>query len=757
MPEILFFPYFGPNRRSDKRVVELRLDFSADKDSDFPQRVEDIGRILKDAGILTAGECFPEEPLPDGRVNWYSSLLVQTALLFQHKCGHRADYFRISEEPGRKRYLALVEYAHCDVGMTAVKLAIETMNGSRQTILEPFRQFSEFARARVLPSETDAIIKAAIRRDIPYFQLEQEPFSGKFKTGFGVRPNGLLMLGHGAASRILDGTFCIDKSGEYVTALLRNPGQRRALLQQLGVPFSNDGTDNQAVSDLYHILNINGQLSVIKESPDGSGQMVDNFHSSLGTLIQTISKLAEFAPVAVSLKTTDITKPLGETGGVVLDFDLAPNLGVLLGQCERGPDLLDSAANHLIDWLFPGPGNTRMPIIAVTGTNGKTTTSRMIRHILELSGHRPGLVCTDGIFLNGRQISREDSSSFIGHARVLTSKLVDTAVLETHHRGIAVRGFAFEKCEIAVCLNVTREHLAKGEIESVEQMAEVKRALLERASDVAVLNADDDNCRLMPAYLTAERICFVSMQSSVDQLRDLAGSRSACFCVLENVRGEQWLVIYDGKQRLPLMDVAQIPASFDGTARFNVSNAMHAAAATFFFGIHIDQIRAALGSFSAGRELTPGRMNVIDDLPFRIIIDFAHNADGMKKLCEFVDLQKVKGLKRIAFAGPAKSTDEANRRSAQAVAGHFDFYFCKEYEPPEPISRRLVGPFMQQVLVEEGVPENKTMLMTFGREVIFRILDACEPGDLLILLVGHAEIHSAPPHINEYIGHRSKA
>jgi len=423
---------------------------------------------------------------------------------------------------------------------------------------------------------------------------------------------------------------------------------------------------------------------------------------------------------------------------------------LLLGQCSGGPDVLDSAATALIQWLFPDLDRVRMPIIAVTGTNGKTTTCRMISYILQQSDHKPGLVCTDGIFLCGKQISNTDASSFLGHARVLTSKLADSAVLETHHRGIAVRGFAFDKCDIAVCLNVSGDHLAEGEIESVEQMARIKRAVVERASYAAVLNADDPHCRAMLVHVAAQRCCLVSLHSSVQQLRELAAGDRACFCVLENEAGREWLIVYDQSERIALMRVDQIPATFSGTARFNISNVMHAAAATFLVGTGIDLIRAALRKFSAGPALTPGRMNVFDGLPFRIIVDFAHNADGMRKVCEFVDRQQVSGHKLIAFSGADNRPEAANRRSAQAVAGHFDFYFCKDYDRIPTPKRKLVGPFMQQALIEAGVAEEHTMVLTFGRDVILRILDACKPGDLLILLVGHVEKNTVPGYIEEY-------
>jgi cyanophycin synthetase len=232
--------------------------------------------------------------------------------------------------------------------------------------------------------------------------------------------------------------------------------------------------------------------------------------------------------------------------------------------------------------------------------------------------------------------------------------------------------------------------------------------------------------------------------------------------VLESIADESWIVLYDGGQRLPVLPVSGIPATFNGVAVVNVSNSMHAIAASYFAGIDLGLIKSALSVFKAGQELTPGRFNVFDDLPFRIIMDFAHNPDGVQKICEFADRQSVKGRKVIAFAGLSKRSDDLNKKIAQAVAGHFDFYFCKDYEPSEPPKRRFTGPFMQKILIEAGVPESATTVVTFGRDVIFRIFDSCEPGDMLLLLAGHSETPKIPGYIREYresiaAGRRSSA
>jgi len=750
MPEILYFPYFGPNRRAEQRVVEIRLTPGSEEHDLFPLRSAEVRQLLLEAGVLTSVEDAFDDPAGESEQLINLSSLAQTAIMFQRKNGHRVSFFSVDFQAHRKLYTVLVEHEDSEVGMAAVKLAIKIFSGKAEALTEAYRAFSVYALERSLPLETEAIIDVARRRRIPVFQLEREPLAGRFKTGFRIRPNGLLILGHGVNNHIVDGTFCVDRAGDYLRALLRNPDQRLDLLKGLGIPLLRSGRQDVVGGRQFQLLIINRRVFAIEQFGDGGVQVVDRVHESLGDMCHAIQAQAPCAAIAVRLEADGLALPLTRTNGRVRDFDLAPDLGKLLGGCREAAELMSAAAGEVLDWLFPAPETANIPVIAVTGTNGKTTTSRMLAHILQNSGRKPALVCTDGIFLSGKQLTDTDASTFIGHARALTSKLVDSAVLETHHRGIAIRGFAFHKCDVAVCLNVTEEHLKQGEIETLEEMAVIKRALLERASTAAVLFADDERCLAMIEHLGAANICLVSLHSGIEQLDGFAPAGLACYCVLETIEDETWIILYKNQLRIPVIPVTQIPATFNGTARFNVSNAMHAIAAAYFSGTDVDSIRAAMSCFSAGERLTPGRMNEFDGLPFRVIIDFAHNPDGMKNICEFVDRTNVPGRKLVAFAGAGNRTEVAIANIARAVAGHFDFYFCKDYEP-FPGGRVIrLAPFLRRILIEEGVPQEQTAVVTYGREVINGILDSCKPGDLLMLLLGHVEKESVPGFIRDY-------
>jgi len=754
MPAIRWFAYPCPNRRTDTPVVEITLEFSADDQHNRSRHTRFVKKILVNSGIINKDEVFPNVALPDDGMGWYTSLLVQTALLFQCKAGHRVSFFTFSCYPDQNRSMALLEHEHCDVGLTAVKLAVEVVSGQREHLAKPFQAFKAFAKERLLPWDTEAIIKAARRRDIPSIRLERLPFKRQdfeeLTGGECIRRNGLLMLGHGTHQHVLDGTFCIDLSSNY-RDLRVDADQRQLLLKKLGVPVKTPG-DGMTNAEQYHLIAVNGHVTAVVRQADRKTFPPAILDNSIVDHVLKIGCETGFAPVVVTVVSADISCSGSQGESCVLDFELAPELDQYLeSNGDLATNLMHSTADMIIDWLFHGKEQTRVPIIAVTGTNGKTTTTRMINHILVSAGLEPGMVCTDGVYLNGKQIIKGDQSTITGHLQVLTNKAVNATVLETHHAGILRNGFAFRWCDIAICLNVTEDHLGRMNIETVEQMAEIKQSLPERARQAAVLNADDQYCLAMADAMVAEKVCLVSMKYSIDQLRTMVGSDNICCCVLDPVESGEWMVIHDQGHRVPVIDVASIPITFNGTARFNISNAMHAALASYLQGIPVEVIKTALSGIEASYETTPGRLNIFDNLPFRVVMDFAHNPDGLRHLCEFVDLQTVDGRRVIAFAGSSSRTDETIKKMAHSVAGHFDFYFCKEYAPSSGREKRLTAHILQQGLMESGVASEQTAVRTFGREVIFEILDNCQPGDLLVMALGHVEKHQLAGFIDEYI------
>jgi UDP-N-acetylmuramyl tripeptide synthase len=750
MPQIIYFGYLGPNRRSDLRVVEARLTFTAEQaqEEGFEGFADHIRQLLITGGVLARAEAFPPDPFPDRSMENYASLLAQTALLFQRKAGHRVGFYEVSCEPERLRCTVLVEHEHCDVGMTAMKLAVELITGKRTLLAEPFRGFCEFARRRLLPLETEAIIAAARRQHIPCYQLERFPLTHQPGGPARIRNNGLLRLGAGARGRLLEGTILREETSEQVKSWLHNAEDRRGLLRSLGVQ---PAAAPPAGASQFHVVVVAGQVFALEALAGGRVQAVENIDGAVSELATKVYREAGKQAVSLLLVGEGLDRPLSSGSIQVLDFQLAPDLGALFStDSGHAPGMLEMVADSLVKDLFPTPEQARIPIVAITGTNGKTTTSRMVSHIFQHAGLQPGLICTNGAFIDGKMLMAEDAGTVIGHTRMLVRDDIGSAVLETHHRGIFLRGFAFHDCDVAICLNVSEDHLDHGGIESLDEMVELKCALVKRASRAAVLFADNPGSCGMREHVKAKKLWLVSLESDIAGLRALAGDREASFSVLESMDGQEWLVLYDRDQRVELMESRQIPVTFDGAARFNVSNAMHAACAAFEIGVPADVIRAALAGFQVSREFTPGRLNVYDRLPFRVIVDNAHNPDGLQQLMKFVDLQAPAGRKVISFAGPSGRLEIFYRKMARAVAGHFDLYFCNDRIPKGKEKPDFFAPILRDELLACGIEQGKVLLGSRGREAWQQIFGNCAPGDLLILLLSPVEFEEARRFIEEF-------
>jgi len=727
MPIIEWFAYSFPNRRNDRPVVEITSRFLPADERRYTMDVAPIRQCLEKGGILHPNEAFPADPLPNDFTGWYTSLLVQTALLFQSKAGHRVGYYTVCGDPDQPERGALMEHEHCDVGMTAVKLAVEVMSGERKLLAKPFEQFSAFAADRLLPVDIEAIITVARRRGIPAVQLERQPYRREqfdhLTGGDCIRRNGLLMLGHGAHQHVLDGLFCLAMSGDF-KRLLNDKQGRRDLLQGTGVPLADPGSDDGGTAQRYQYLLVNGQVVAARSVPDGSWTEPGTLdHAVVEHLLQVAHALG-FAAVAVTVV----------TGGEVVDFDLAPRLDRHL-ESSKHTLLLERVGDLLVDWLFGDVDDARMPVIAITGTNGKTTTARMVREILACAGDRPGLVCTDGIYLDDEQVADTDKCATSGHLKVLTSAAVNRAVLESHHAGILRSGFAFDRCEVAICTTVADDHLGLDTVRTVEEMAVVKRALLERATDAAVLNADNQHCLDMVEHLAADKVCLVSTSSVADDLHHQGPEGRTCCCVLEPVDDEEWVVIYD-TIRVPVVPVASMPATFGGRATFNISNAMHAIAACYFFGYGVDVIRAGMERFRMDFDNTPGRLNFYNAYPFDVLMDAMKNPAGAAALGRFVERIKIRGRKHLMVQVRGDRDDEFIKAMGTALAGQFDHYICQIHSvyPGEPKDRAPA--LVKAALLEAGVGEERITLMADLSEAVDTLLRMGSEGDLLVFAPG---------------------
>ncbi|MDH3766811.1 MAG: cyanophycin synthetase, partial [Gammaproteobacteria bacterium] len=324
----------------------------------------------------------------------------------------------------------------------------------------------------------------------------------------------------------------------------------------------------------------------------------------------------------VDFLTDDITQSYHENGGAICEVNAGPGFRMHVAPSEGTPR---DVAGPVIDMLFPADTPTRIPIAAITGTNGKTTTSRMLAHILKLNGHTVGLTSTDGLYVDGQLTVEGDMTGPVSAAMALRDPSVDAAVMETARGGLLRAGMGYSQCDVAACLNVSADHLGLKGIDTLEQLAELKRVPIEVATDAAILNADDELCLRMADYTQAEHLCYVTMNPHHALVKEhiRAGGRGV---VLEEGMNGHMITIYDSESHIPLLWTHLIPATIEGRAMHNVQNAMFAAGLAYSMGVSLENIRHGLRTFDTTFFQAPGRMNIYTEHPFKVILDYAHNA-----------------------------------------------------------------------------------------------------------------------------------
>ena len=384
----------------------------------------------------------------------------------------------------------------------------------------------------------------------------------------------------------------------------------------------------------------------------------------------------------------DITEPVRETGGAICEVNAAPGFRMHTHPTIGEPQFI---AKPVVDMLFPPGATSRIPIVAVTGTNGKTTTSRMIGHIFKGMGRKVGMTSTDGVVIDERLVIRADASGPRSARMVLQNPRVDFAVFEVARGGILREGLGYERNDVAVVLNVQPDHLGLRGIDTVEQLADVKAVLVEAVprDGHAVLNADDPLVREMRRRCSGQVVWF-SMEEPGSETRDMIDAhcrRGGKALVLNPSERGEMIVVKHGPREMQLAWTHLLPATFGGRARMNVQNSLAAAAAAFAAGAPLHDIRQGLRSFSTNYYLSPGRLNEVEVNGVNVIVDYCHNAPGMKMLGDFVDrvgetLESSHELARpsrigvIATAGDRR--DEDMRELGHIAAQHFDVVIVRE-------------------------------------------------------------------------------
>lgn len=357
--------------------------------------------------------------------------------------------------------------------------------------------------------------------------------------------------------------------------------------------------------------------------------VTDTVHSSNISLLERVARIVGLDVCGIDIMAPDLTSPIAENGGAIIEVNAAPGFRMHLQPSSGKPR---NVAAPVVDMLFPNGSQGRIPIIAITGTNGKTTTTRLVAQMVQQGGYNTGYTTTDGIYINNELIHKGDCSGPASAKVILTDSSVEAAVLECARGGILRSGLGFDRCDCAVITNVAEDHLGLNNIDTIEKLAKVKAVVAKSVhkGGYAILNADDDLVYAMKDELDCKVALFSLYPDNIRIERHCAeGGIAAIF-------DEGHVMIRKGNGYIPIEAVENIPLTHNGKARFNVANVMGATLAAYVSGITLPAIRCTLRGFRNSLEHTPGRMNEFDFGSFSVMLDYAHNTHGIRALGEFI-------------------------------------------------------------------------------------------------------------------------
>jgi cyanophycin synthetase len=461
--------------------------------------------------------------------------------------------------------------------------------------------------------------------------------------------------------------------------------------------------------------------------------MTDECHPDNKEMAVRATKSIGLDVCGVDFLTADITRSYKEVGGGVCEVNAAPGFRMHVAPSEGKPR---DVAGAVLDMLFPQGAPNRIPIAAITGTNGKTTTTRMLAHIHKIAGGVVGMTTTDGIYIDGRRTVEGDMTGPTSARMVLRDPTVSVAVLETARGGLLRSGLGYKHPDVACCLNVAADHLGLGGIDTLEQMAEVKSIPLQVARKAVILNADDANCLRMAAKTMAKQVGYVTMDAGNALVREHIRAGGLAVALEAGVNG-QMITFYDKGHHIPLLWTHLIPATLEGRAMHNVQNAMFAAAMAYTMGVKLDDIRTGLRTFDASFFQTPGRMNIFDEHGFKVILDYGHNPAAIAAMSTFVDnlapTLKAGARKIVVLACPGDRRDEDIQAIAARAARSFDRFICKRDDNRRGRGHDEVPKLMRQYLIEAGAAADTIEVIPDEPEAVDAALKSASAGDVLLV------------------------
>ncbi len=447
----------------------------------------------------------------------------------------------------------------------------------------------------------------------------------------------------------------------------------------------------------------------------------DDIHPGLAELAERAASAVGLDVAGVDLLVEDITAPPEAQRVAVIEVNAAPGFRMHLAPSEGQPRDVGVA---FVESIYPRGSRARVPITAVTGTNGKSTVVRMIASILEHDGQRVGMTNTSGVYSNGRLVRKSDASGPRSARMVLADPTIDAAVLETARGGMVREGLAFDAPDVGVVLNVSRDHMGLGGVNTLADLARVKSIVVRavRKRGTSVLNADDPLVRRM-SRVAGGRVAFFTMSSRPVELEEH---------LVASLEDGDVLTLHDGGTSHPLLEARAIPATIDGAARFNVANALAAALAAYAQGVKPEVIADALREFDSGFEQNPGRLNVTTKHGFTAILDYGHNPEAIRAIGQLVShLRSTHGRVIGVISVPGDRPDDDIREVGRTAAGVFDDLVFRE----RPDGRGRGPGDVLRLLHDGAVSAGHTSIRIVADEpaAMDAAMRSAQPGDLVVM------------------------
>ncbi|TCJ12059.1 cyanophycin synthetase [Flaviaesturariibacter flavus] len=447
-------------------------------------------------------------------------------------------------------------------------------------------------------------------------------------------------------------------------------------------------------------------------------------------LFERVARIISLDICGIDIMAPDLSTPIMTNGGAIIEVNAAPGFRMHLDPTFGEPR---NVAAPVLDMLFPEGGTGRIPVVAVTGTNGKTTTTRLIAQMARQGGFNTGLTTTDGIYLNGDLIYKGDCSGPASAQAVLKDTSVEFAVLECARGGILRSGLGFDSSDVAVITNIAEDHLGLGGIYDLEALARVKGVVAAsvRPGGHVILNADDDRVYAMRNFVQGEVVLFSLHADNIRVQRHCeAGGLAATY-------DEGYIMIRKGNQLIPIEAVENVPIAFGGAARFNIANVLGATLAAYVSGISMPAIRCVLRRFRNSTEDTPGRMNHFNVGEVTVLVDYAHNAHGLRALGEYV--RAARAERRLGVI-----TGVGDRRNEDIIAmGAESARIFDEIVIRCDVDLRGRTEFEIASLLRSGImnanPYMKVAYCPDELEAVGYALGKAQPGDLVVILVENVQ------------------